>query len=205
MRFRRAAFFSVCILLASQGCGGGYDNSNPSPQPGLIPLVTFSQMQLSDDFFAEGVAAGDINRDGSPDIIAGPFWYAGPSFQQRTAFRNPVAFDPVGVSDNFLTFTRDFNRDGWLDVLIIGLPGADATWFQNPQNSGGLWTSHTVFNGVGNESPAFTDLTGDGAPELVFQNDDGKLGWAGPNPADATSPWVFHPLSPSLGDRKSVV
>jgi FG-GAP-like repeat/FG-GAP repeat len=161
--------------------------------------LAFSQMQLSDQFFAEGVAAGDINRDSSPDIVAGPFWYAGPSFQQRTAFRNPVVFDPVGVSDDFLTFTHDFNHDGWIDILIIGLPGADATWFQNPQSAGGLWMAHTVFNGVGNESPAFTDLTGDGQPELVFQK-DGQIGWAGPDHSDATTSWDFHAISPSLGN-----
>jgi FG-GAP-like repeat/FG-GAP repeat len=197
VRFRWAAFFCVGILLAANGCGGG-DDPTPAPQPGLIPLLTFSQMQLSDEFFAEGVAVGDINRDGAPDIIAGPFWYAGPNFQQRTAFRNPVAFDPLGSSDDFLTFTFDFNHDGWPDILIIGFPGSDATWFQNPQGGGGFWMSHTVFNGVGNESPAFTDLTGDGVPELVFQA-NGQLGWAGPNPADATLPWIFHALSPSLG------
>ena len=197
MRFRWAALFAVGIALASNGCGGS-EQDTASPPPGLVPLLTFSQMQLSDEFFAEGVAAGDINRDGNSDIVAGPFWYAGPIFQQRTAFRNPVAFDPLGSSDDFLTFTHDFNRDGWTDILIIGFPGADATWFRNPQNAGGLWMAHTVFNGVGNESPAFSDLTGDGAPELVFQN-DGQLGWAGPDPADASIPWVFHAISPSLG------
>jgi hypothetical protein len=81
----------------------------------------------------------------------------------------------------------------------VGLPGTTATWFENPQGAAGFWVSHTVFDGVGNESPTFTDLTGDGMPELVFQN-NGQFGWAGPDPAHPEVPWTFHPISPSLSN-----
>ena len=40
-------------------------------------------MQLSDTFHAEGAAFGDLNHDGIADVVAGPFWYAGPDFRER--------------------------------------------------------------------------------------------------------------------------
>src|SRR5690606_16479225 len=53
---------------------------------------------------------------------------------------------------------------------------------------------HIIFNGVDNESPAWTDLTGDGRPEMVFIH-GGRYGYAGPDWSDPTSPWIFHPIS----------
>jgi hypothetical protein len=46
---------------------------------------------------------------------------------------------------------------------------------------------------VDDESPAFSDVTGDGVPELVFAT-AGRFGWAAPS-ADPRAPWTFHPLS----------
>jgi hypothetical protein len=44
-------------------------------------LPTSERASPSDErFFAEGAGVGDFNRDGVPDIVAGPFWFAGPAF-----------------------------------------------------------------------------------------------------------------------------
>lgn len=45
-----------------------------------------------------------------------------------------------------------------------------------------------------NESPAFVDLVGDAAPELVFMS-GGKFVWAEPVANDPRAPWTLHPLS----------
>ena len=39
---------------------------------------TFKRQQLTDKFWSEGATFGDLNRDGKPDIISGPYWYEGP-------------------------------------------------------------------------------------------------------------------------------
>jgi hypothetical protein len=57
---------------------------------------------------------------------------------------------------------------------------------------------HRVFDVVDTESPTFTDLTGDGLPELVCAN-GGKLGWAEPDWDDPTMAWTFHPLTDDRG------
>lgn len=156
-------------------------------------------MQLSSTFFAEGVSVGDFNHDGVMDIVAGPYWYAGPTFQQKFAYYDPVAFDAAnGFSNNFLTFVYDFNHDGWPDILVVNFPGQDASWFENPKGVVGLWKKHQVIDSVNDESPAFVDIDGDGIPELVYISSSGDLGWATPNPADPGVPWVFHPISSNL-------
>jgi hypothetical protein len=45
--------------------------------------VTFSKQRLDDRFFAEGAGVGDFNKAGVPDLVAGPFWFAGPMAARR--------------------------------------------------------------------------------------------------------------------------
>jgi hypothetical protein len=189
---------------------------------------SFKKIQLSDQFWCEGASFGDFNRDGKGDVVAGPYWWEGPDFKVRheyydastrksaggvapfelklgplTSVKVPGFEGALGkrnaYSDNFFAFAHDFNRDGWDDILILGFPGEDASWYENPKGQKAAdgtehWTRHKVFNVVDNESPTFTDLTGDGQPEVVC-NSGGFFGYAAPagNTAD---PWRFHPISP---------
>lgn len=157
--------------------------------------MQFRKISLADKFFSEGAAFGDLNRDGNPDLIAGPYWYAGPDFTaNKHELYPPKAFDPNGYSNNFFAFTHDFDKDGWKDVLVIGFPGTDASWYENPKSVSGGWTRHQVVAVVDNESPTFGDLTGDENPELLCSQ-SGYLGWAGPDGADPKLPWKFHRIS----------
>lgn len=183
---------------------------------GAEELHTFKRLQLSDQFWCEGANFGDLNRDGKNDIISGPWWYEGPDFEKRHEYY-PAAttfdlklgpFTTVKVpgfegtlgrdnkySDNFFIWTPDLNQDGWNDILVIGFPGQDTSWFENPKGRAGHWKRHKIFADTCNESPTFTDLTGDGKPELVCIT-KGRYGYAGPDWSAPEKPWVFHPLSP---------
>ena len=178
---------------------------------------SFRRVQLTDQFWSEGASFADLNNDGANDIISGPWWWEGPDFKTRheyypatktfslklgpmTSVEVPGFEGALGkdnkYSDNFFVFPRDFNNDGWKDLLIIGFPGTDTSWFENPQRKGGHWLRHKVFDQTDNESPTFADLTGDGRPELICIT-KGQYGYATPDWADPAKPWTFHAISPN--------
>lgn len=160
-------------------------------------LYSFDRLQLSNQFYCEGATFLDVNRDGAMDIVSGPFWYAGPKFVERFEIYSPVPFDIASYSDNFLSFAYDVNDDEWIDLIVVGWPGKEAFWYQNPKNNPGHWRRYLIHPEVDNESPTFADLTGDGKPELVFHT-GGRFGYAQMT-ADPTKPWKFHAISPDRG------
>ncbi len=181
------------------------------------PLITFAKHVLTREFWAEGASVGDFNRDGHRDVAAGPYWYAGPDFKERheihpadksfkakkddgTEATIPGYEGALGhenaYSENFFSFVHDFNHDGWDDVLVIGFPGAETYWYENPRGASGHWSRHLALDVTDNESPTFTDLTGDGQPDLVCSS-KGAYGWASADPANPTQPWHWHDLSPN--------
>ena len=177
----------------------------------------FTRIQLHDQFWSEGANFGDLDNDGINDVIAGPWWWKGPDFKQRheyypatatfqlklgpaTAVTVPGFEGTLGrenkYSDNFFAWAFDFNNDGWKDILIVGFPGTDTSWFENPKGKPGHWVRHKIFAQTDNESPTFTDVTGDGKPELVCIT-KGQYGYAQPDGSDPAKPWTFHPISPN--------
>ena len=163
-------------------------------------LHTFTKSRLSEQFFSEGACVGDFNQDGVGDVASGPYWYAGPDFSKKSIIYQPKPFDPKGYSDNFFAYTYDFNGDKRDDVLVLGFPGKDASWFENSGNDQ-PWTRHQVFNVVDNESPDFTDVVGDKKPELLCTT-DGFIGYATVDWKDPAKPWTFHKISEKGGWQK---
>lgn len=159
-------------------------------------VAAYQKLTLDEQFFSEGATFGDLNKDGHPDAISGPYWWAGPDFKQRHQYAAAVPWDPLRYSDNFFAFTHDFNGDGWNDILIIGFPGVDASWYQNPGDKGGLWRRHVVFLPVDNESPTFGRLLGADKPPVLICMSRGRIGYATWDPKNPATPWVFHPISP---------
>ena len=153
--------------------------------------ITWKRQQLHGDFYSEGAAIGDINGDGKPDVVAGPFWWEGPTFEEKHAYYEPKIFSINGYSDNFFAYVHDFNADKRNDILILGFPGKEARMYLNPgTHDDKPWPMHIVADVVDNESPVFTDITGDGKPEIVCST-GGKFGWFAPNWEKPTEKWPF--------------
>lgn len=187
---------AIPFLLLAAGCAS-------TPREAEHTLSEFRKIVLSETFYAEGANFGDIDRDGVNDVVSGPYWYRGPDFQTRFTFYPPEPFDPEGYSDNFFPHVYDFDDDGWQDILVIGFPGEEASWYRNPGTpaSDQPWQRFIVFNGVDNESPEWKDLTGDGRPEIVAIH-AGRYGYIEPNWADPTALWRFRPISANEGWQK---
>lgn len=152
--------------------------------------VVFHKKTLTTRYLADGIAAGDFDRDGQMDVVAGPFWYRGPDFSDAREIYPPVDFptEPAPTNSMF-SYVHDFNGDGWPDVLRLGRVHLhEALWFENPQGKPGPWKSHVVFERVFGESPPF--VLEDGIPALVCHW-QGRWGLLKPDPAGATLPWIF--------------
>lgn len=182
------------------------DASSSSSSDGTDQQFGWQTSQLDGRFYAEGATVGDIDGDGQLDVICGPYWYAGPDFQDRYAIYPAQEFDPHGYSDNFFCYTDDFNGDGLTDILVIGFPGAAAFWYQNPghdqvRSDKAVWAKHLALDIVDNESPTYADLTGDGQREIICSR-GGYFGFAQPDREDPTAAWQFTPISDqSAGGR----
>ncbi len=188
----------LCVLaftgLAASSIAIGEDISEKADSTEPYTLHVFHKRQLAHEFVAEGAHFGDFDRDGFRDIVAGPYLYLGPEYDRRKEIYPPRVFEKRKYSDNFFAFPWDFNRDHWLDLVVIGFPGKSASLLENPKGQDGHWPRHVIVDAVDGESPEFSDITGDGQPELVFLR-EGRWGWARPPTGDPTAPWTFWPLS----------
>jgi hypothetical protein len=195
---------------------------------GLLPaqaedyvLHSFKKIRLTDQFWCEGAYVGDFNHDGKMDVAGGPFWWAGPDFQDRHEFRPATKTSKIkkadgtevtiagykgglgnenDYSDNFLTYVYDLNGDGWDDIIVYGFPGEPCYWYENPKGQKAAdgsehWARHKMIDVLDNESPTFGDLTGDGKPEIVC-NSGGFFGYATADWSNPGQPWKWHNLSP---------
>ncbi len=153
----------------------------------------FKMQRLDDYSYAWDAAVADINHDGVQDIVAGPFYYLGPTYAKRREIYLGATFNPSNqYVGNMVTFAHDWNGDGWPDVLAT--EGRQMSLYLNPKGENRRWTRNLVAPGITSEITLLGDVDGDAAPELVFVK-DGRLTFAKYDPARPTETWKTYPVS----------
>lgn len=160
--------------------------------------ITFKKTVIDSRFVSEGVALGDINRDGKLDILAGNVWYEAPSWKPHAIAPFELVDPKQAWSHCFHTWAADLNKDGWLDQIVIGQPGEKAIWRENPKGADVTWKEHLIWRNAGNESPLYEDLLGNGKKVLVMAYDDAYVAWFEPA-SDPNAEWICHNISELKG------
>jgi hypothetical protein len=153
----------------------------------------FGMQRISDFYYSWGPDVADINRDGIPDIVAGPYYYLGP---EHKVAKQIYVGETLNPSTQFFVgnqFAYDFTGDGWPDVLNA-LLGSAAVLYVNPRGESRRWDEFAVTEPIRIETTLLKDIDGDGKREFVFKNDD-TLMYAKPDPANPTGMWITHRIS----------
>jgi len=167
-------------------------NRKTEPQAKVSPH--FRLQALSDFFYSWGATAGDINHDGVPDVIAGPFYFLGPDYTVRHEFTAARSYSP---SNNFpegmVYFAYDYTGDGWDDIVCVD--SRPVYLYVNPQGESRRWDRYNVVPSATSEIEVFRDIDGDGKPDVLFTGPNGVLAYASPDPANPTALWKVHNIS----------
>jgi hypothetical protein len=195
---RMAGYGPVALHIAGSGEVRYRDvaikDLNRKTEPAEQVSTHFRMQQLNDFFYSWGATAGDINHDGIPDVIAGPFYFLGPEYTDRHEF---TAARSYSASNNFpegmVYFSYDFTGNGWADIICVD--SRPIYLYVNPKGESRRWDRYNVVPSATSEIEVFRDIDGDGKPEILFAGPGAVMAYAKPDPANPTGTWKVHNIS----------
>ena len=156
----------------------------------------FRMQRISDYYYAWCTSVADINRDGTPDVVAPPFYYLGPNFTERREFMAGQTYNvSTQYTGHMIVFAHDFTGDGWPDVVSTYTNGRPLTLYVNPKGESRRWDRHEVVRSIGTEIAVMQDVDADGMPDVLYASRDGGVSFASPDRANPTGLWKVSHVS----------
>ncbi len=195
---RMMGFGPVALYAAGSGEVSFKDVSlkdlNRNVEPAEKVSSHFRMQRLDDYFYSWGATTGDINHDGTPDVVAGPFFFLGPQYTERHAFTSARTYSPANnFPQGMVYFAWDFTGDGWADILVVD--SRPIYLYVNPKGEPRRWDRYNVVPNATSELELFRDIDGDGKPEVLFTGPGQVMAYAKPDPANPTALWKVHNIS----------
>ncbi|MBW3628598.1 MAG: DUF1080 domain-containing protein [Gemmatimonadetes bacterium] len=158
---------------------------------------SFRVQRLNPHHYAWDVAVADFDRDGTQDIVAGPWIYLGPDFTKMQEIYLAQTINPgVTYTPNMVTHAHDFTSDGWPDVLAT--ESRQMVLYVNPKGANRRWERHLVLPNVTTELTVLQNLDSDSMPEIVYGHTGGYMVYAKVDRNNPTAPWVVHRISEAV-------
>jgi hypothetical protein len=150
------------IALSWHASGNGIQMLSVPSNP-LIDTWTIETIStISQD---EALSLGDINRDGTQDLLLGTIWLENGGPFWREHLLHDTSGSPYGESDPDRSRLADINQDGRLDAVVgyeaISVQGKLA-WYEQGQAAKAIWQEHVIANIVGPMSLDVGDVDQDG-------------------------------------------
>jgi hypothetical protein len=171
-----------------------YKNLHSRSVPTEQVSSKFRLQNLTNLYYSWGPAIADFNKDGSPDIVSGQYYYLGPNYTEARQIYIRGTIDPGSQYFNGLQYAYDFTGDGWPDVLNAEFTRA-AVLFVNPKGESRRWETYTVTDNMSCEFVLLKDIDGDGTSEFLFKDSENKFVYAKPDPKNPTGMWVKTAIS----------
>ena len=154
--------------------------------------AAFRLQRLNDFYDAWSATAADVNRDGVLDVVAGPRYFLGPDYRVSREIYVTRIYNPgTEYAAAAMNIAHDYTGDGFSDVVVS--EGRSFVLYVNPGTEIRRWDRYPAFANTA-EVVAFSDVTGDGAPDVIVLN-NGMVSVATVNKSAPTSAWTVHPVS----------
>lgn len=89
----------------------------------------------------------------------------------------------------------DVNQDGWIDLIVMDFPCLSAYWYEPPRKKSGYWKKHRIYDYVGNESPLFEDVDGDGQDDIICADSKtNQMIWLQAPTRKGDTQWTRYPI-----------
>jgi len=154
----------------------------------------FRMQALNEFYYSWGPAVADFNKDGIPDIVAGPYYYLGPDYNVAKEIYIAQTIDASTQYFNGVQYAYDFTCDGWPDV-INALFTRSTVLYVNPKGESRRWDTFTVSDALSSEIALLEDIDADGKMEYLFKDSNNQIVAASPDTANPTGTWTKKPLT----------